>query len=51
MTDGYASMKAANQEALEKQKVNTLTVLFGGRKECPEFAEFGDVVQLEDVTE
>ena len=51
MTDGYASMKKANQEALEKQKVNTLTVLFGGRKECPEFAVFGDVVQLEDVTE
>lgn len=51
MTDGYASMKKANQEALEKQKVNTLTVLFGSRKECPEFAVFGDVVQLEDVTE
>ena len=51
MTDGYAGMKAANQEALKKQKVNLLTVLFGGRKECPEFAVFGDVVQLEDVTE
>ncbi len=51
MTDGYASMKKANQEALEKQKVNTLTVLFGGKKECSEFGRFGDVVQLEDVTE
>ena len=51
MTDGYAGMKKANQEALEKQKVNTLTVLFGGKKECSEFGRFGDVVQLEDVTE
>nr|BDD45891.1 hypothetical protein 20 [Candidatus Hydrogenedentota bacterium] len=51
LTDGYASMKKVNKEALEKQKVSTLTVLFGGKKECSEFAVFGDVVQLEDVTE
>ena len=44
-------MKKANPEALEKQKVNMPTVLFGGRKDCPEFAVFGDVVMLEDVTE
>ena len=51
MTDGYASMKKANQEALEKQRVHTMTVLFGGRKDCPGFDAFGDVVQLADVTE
>ena len=51
MTDGYASMKEENQEPLKGHGVRMLTVLFGGRTECPEFAQFGDVVTLEDVVQ
>lgn len=49
LTDGYASMKPELTEALRRQRARTLTVLFGGKQECPEWAQFGDVVQLEDV--
>lgn len=50
LTDGYASMKPELAEALRKQRVCTLTVLFGGKMDCPEWAAFGEVVQLQDVT-
>ncbi|MCC6694882.1 MAG: hypothetical protein IT365_04535 [Candidatus Hydrogenedentes bacterium] len=50
LTDGYASMKNINQEQLKARAFNTLTVLFGGRTDSPEFKAFGDVVQLEDIT-
>ena len=50
LTDGYASMKNINQEQLKARAFNTLTVLFGGLKDIPEFRALGDVVQLEDIT-
>lgn len=49
LTDGYASLKPDTAEALRKQRVCTLTVLFGGKQECSEWMAFGEVVQLEDV--
>jgi len=49
VTDGYASLKEDLKQALEAKKLMTLTVLFGGKSDCPEFAETGDVLQLNDV--
>lgn len=51
LTDGYASLNKEKQEELKARKTQVLTVLFGGRMDCDEFAPLGDVVQLEDVTE
>lgn len=50
-TDGYASLNKEIQEELKTKKTQVLTVLFGGRMDCEEFAPLGDVVQLEDSTE
>ena len=50
-TDGYASLQTQHSERLKQSRVRTLTVLFGGKADCDEFAPFGDVVQLTDVTE
>ena len=50
LTDGYASMTEENQEQLKARAFRTLTVLFGGRTDSPEFEGLGDIVQLEDVT-
>ena len=50
-TDGYAGLRAESSERLEQRHLSTLTVLFGGKTDCEEFAPFGDVVQLEDITE
>lgn len=50
LTDGYATLKPECAESLRENRVQTLTVLFGGKKDCPEFAPFGDVVQLTDIT-
>jgi hypothetical protein len=49
LTDGYASMSDENMDMLRERRVHTLTVLFGGRRECEELAETGPVVQLEDI--
>ena len=49
LTDGYASMTEENQEQLKTHVFKALTVLFGGRTDCPELETFGDVVQLEDI--
>ncbi len=49
LTDGYADMKEDNREQLKVHAFRTLTILFGGRKDSPEFEPFGSVVQLEDV--
>ena len=38
-------------KAPEPTEVRTLTVLFGGRSDSPEFEALGDVVQLDEVTE
>lgn len=43
-------MKPENLEELEKRRLQTLTVLFGGETDCPEFGWLGDVVTLEEVT-
>jgi predicted metal-dependent peptidase len=49
LTDGYASLKPELQEELQRRKVRIMTVLYGGKTACPEFASLGVVVQLEDV--
>ena len=51
MTDGYASLSENNQEALHERHVRLLTILFGGKTDCPEFEPFGDVLQLENICE
>jgi len=50
LTDGYACLAEDKQAELKKRKLRTLTILFGGTTDCDEFAPFGDVLQLEDVT-
>jgi hypothetical protein len=49
ITDGYAAIDPDLVQMLVDDKVNTFTVLFGGKQECPEFARTGDIVQLEDI--
>jgi len=51
ITDGLAGLKEDNATALRKAGCRVLTVLFGGKQDCPEFQPFGDVVQLETVIE
>lgn len=51
LTDGYASLRPELQKALHERGIRTLTVLCGGKMECPEWAPLGDVVHLEDVVE
>jgi hypothetical protein len=51
ITDGYASMTKINQTKLEKQGVIILTILFDRANKCQPLEEFGDVVQLEDVSQ
>ena len=51
ITDGYASLDGGKQAELKRRGLQTLTILFGGKTDCAEFATFGDVVALEDVTE
>lgn len=51
LTDGYAYMDGEKQTALKKRGLRALTILFGGKGDCDEFAPFGDVVQLADITE
>jgi len=43
-------MKLENLEELKRCKLRALTVLFGGKQDCPEFGPFGDVIILEEVT-
>lgn len=51
LTDGYASLDDNKQTELKKLKLQALTILFGGKTDCDEFAPFGDVVQLDDITD
>jgi hypothetical protein len=51
LTDGYASLKEENADKLKRARVRVLTVLFGSKEDCEEFAPFGPVMQLDDVTE
>lgn len=50
-TDGYACLKDQWKQRLKEQGVLMLTVLFGGRTECEDLAQFGDVFILEDIVE
>jgi len=49
LTDGYAGLNPDLQDELRRKKVRVMTVLYGGKQECPELAPLGHVVQLEDV--
>jgi len=49
ITDGYASMSEENAKQLMALKTVTLTILFGEADECDDFAQFGDLVMLEDI--
>jgi len=51
LTDGYASLSQDLSKQLHRARTRTLTVLFGGKTGCTEFATTGDVVQLDDITE
>jgi len=51
LTDGYASLKEESAEKLKRAGVRVLTILFGGKGDCDEFAAFGPVMLLKDVTE
>ncbi|NUM55785.1 MAG: hypothetical protein HUU46_19260 [Candidatus Hydrogenedentes bacterium] len=51
LTDGYAALSDDRSKQLQQARTRTLTVLFGGKEDCPEFALTGDVVQLEDIVE
>ncbi len=50
LTDGHANLAGDKQTELKKRKLLALTILFGGKTECDEFAPFGDVLQLSDIT-
>jgi len=49
VTDGYANLDTELSEELKRRKVSILTILFGGRQDCPEFEPFGEVIQLDDI--
>ena len=51
ITDGYASMSDELKGDLKKDRLKTLTILFDDAQHCETFAEFGDVVPLERVTQ
>lgn len=51
LTDGYAGMSEENQAALGKRKVRVLSILFGGKEDCPEFEPLGPVLQLDEVVD
>ena len=51
LTDGFACLDEAKQEELKKRKLQILTILFGGKWNCDDFAPFGDVVQLDEICE
>ena len=50
ITDGWASMKKENLEALKKRKVKTLTILLSKSHKEPDcFKELGSMVKLKDA--
>ena len=49
ITDGYASMIGELKQQLENQRLVTLTILFDGKADCEDFAQFGEVLQLDDT--
>ena len=51
LTDGMASMDLELMEELKARAFSSLTILFDDAQTCEEFAQFGDVVLLEDICE
>ncbi len=49
LTDGYASLGRDRAAELKNLGTRILVVLFGGKRDCPEFAPFGETLQLADV--
>jgi len=50
ITDGWASMKKENLEALKKRKVKTLTILLSKSHKEPDcFKELGPTLKLKDA--
>jgi len=49
ITDGYASMSDELKQQLKKHGLVTLTILFDNGQSCDDLAEFGEVVQLEEM--
>jgi len=50
ITDGQAGMTAENHKKLRDIKLITLTILFDKAQTCRPFEDFGDIVQLADIT-
>ena len=50
ITDGYASMSDGLKHQLKNYGLVTLTILFDDAQTCEDFAQFGEVVLLADVT-
>ena len=51
LTDGHASLGEDARAPLEAVAPHILTILFGGKPDCPDLKPFGEVVQLTDVVE
>ena len=51
ITDGYASMSDDLKQRLKRHGLVTLTILFDDAQTCEDFAQFGEVVLLKDVTD
>ena len=49
ITDGYASMSDDLKQQLKSHGLVTLTILFDNVQSCEDFAEFGELVPLEDI--
>ncbi len=49
ITDGYASMDSELRKQLKESHLTTLTILFDSSNTCPDFAQFGDVMHLDNV--
>jgi hypothetical protein len=50
ITDGYASMSDELKQQLKKYGLVALTILFDDAQSCEDFAQFGEIVLLEDVS-
>ena len=50
ITDGFASLDEERAEMLRNRRVRLLTILIGMKNDCPDLKPFGDIVQLEEVT-
>ena len=50
ITDGQAGMEAENRQKLRENGLITLTILFDKAQTCRPFEDFGDIVQLADIT-